>query len=103
MCALSEEIVPLSISSHSGDERGPMTESSETVAVSLSERETEAPPSSVHGKEQDPLRDQNIGQEGQYGTDRTPIDAMYVGKMRWCSAWTWTKRKDSGHQYPRAW
>ena len=72
----------MSISSNSLGECAPRPESSGTVAVSLSESETIAPPSSVHGKEQDPSRDQNIGQESQHGTDRTPIDAMNIGKNK---------------------
>ena len=38
--------------------------------------ETIAPPSLVHGK------DQNIGQEKQHSTDMTPIDAMNIGKNK---------------------
>ena len=60
MSTLSEEMVALGISSHSGDDSDPTTESSGINAVSLTESstesETETPPSSVHEKEQDPVR-----------------------------------------------
>ena len=59
MSTLSEEIVALSISSHSGDDSDPMTDSSGIDAVSLressTESETKTPPSSVHEKEPDPV------------------------------------------------
>ena len=60
MSTLSEEIVALSILAHRGDGSDPMTESLGIDAVSLTESstesETQTPPSSVLGKEQEPVR-----------------------------------------------
>ena len=60
MSTLSEGIVALSISSHSGDESDPMTEPSGIDAVSLTESstgsKTKTPPLSFQGKEKEPVR-----------------------------------------------